>query len=166
MVNSDLQVAEDVVVSLDYVLRSEDDGELSRSSDDHPLVYLHGYNNIIPGLETEITGMKIGDEKEVVVPPELGYGERDPDGLAEFPRDSFPDSLKLESGEPVMMKDPENGESMRAYVAELKEDSVLLDFNHPLAGKTLFFHVRIADLRGATREEISHGHVHDGGHGH
>jgi FKBP-type peptidyl-prolyl cis-trans isomerase SlyD len=166
MINGVLQVSDNMVVSLEYVLRAEDNSELSRSTSDHPLVYLHGFNNIIPRLEEELTGMGIGDEKDVVVPPESGYGNRDSEDVVEFPRDSFPDTLNLEIGESVMMKDNQNGESLRAYILELKEESVVLDFNHPLAGKTLYFHVRIANLRNATNEEVTHGHVHDGSHAH
>lgn len=164
--NGILKVADNVVVSLDYVLRNEDKQELSSSSSDNPLEYLHGYNNIIPGLETELSGMEVGDEKDVIVPPKLGYGDRDPEGVVEFSRDSFPDSLNMEIGEHVMMKDNENGESVRAYIVELSEDNVMLDFNHPLAGKTLYFHVRIANLRDASSEELTHGHVHDASHDH
>jgi FKBP-type peptidyl-prolyl cis-trans isomerase SlyD len=161
-----LKVTDNVVVSLDYVLRSKDKHELSRSSGDNPLDYLHGFNNIIPGLESELIGLEVGDEKDVIVPPKLGYGDRDPEGVVEFSRDTFPDSLNMEIGEPVMMRDNDNGESLRAYIVELSEETVMLDFNHPLAGKTLYFHVRIANLRDATSEELTHGHVHDGSHDH
>jgi len=158
------EVADNVVVSLDYILRLDDKSEIDRSAEGSPLEYLHGYKNIIPGLEKELNGMTVGDEKEVVVQPELGYGDRDPDSVVEYPRDSFPSSLNLEVGETVMMRDNENGESHRAYISELHTDTVLLDFNHPLAGETLHFSVKIAGLREPTSEELTHGHVHDGSH--
>jgi FKBP-type peptidyl-prolyl cis-trans isomerase SlyD len=160
------QVADNVVVSLDYVLRLDDKGEIDSSTDGSQLEYLHGHNNIIPGLEKELNGMAIGDEKDVVVQPNLGYGNRDPESVVEYPRDSFPPSLNLKVGEPVMMRDNESGESHRAYITELHEDTVLLDFNHPLAGETLHFSVKIAGLREPTSEELTHGHVHSDGHGH
>jgi FKBP-type peptidyl-prolyl cis-trans isomerase SlyD len=96
----------------------------------------------------------------------LGYGDRDPEKVVEFPRDSFPSSLTMEVGESVMMRDNDSGESLRAYVSELRTETVLLDFNHPLAGETLYFNVKIAELREPTSEELSHGHVHDAGHDH
>ncbi|MBE9474256.1 MAG: peptidylprolyl isomerase [Chloroflexi bacterium] len=166
MTNGALKVADSVVVSLDYVLILDDDREIDRSDKNEPMEYLHGFDNIIPGLEEELNGMTVGDEKEVVVQPELGYGERDPDGMTEFPRDTFPGSLNLEVGEPVMMRDKDGGESLQAYVSELRTDTVLLDFNHPLAGETLHFHIRIAGLREPTSEELAHGHVHHPDHKH
>jgi FKBP-type peptidyl-prolyl cis-trans isomerase SlyD len=154
------------VVSLDYVLRLDDKSEIDRSAEGSPLEYLHGYKNIVPGLEKELIGLTVGDEKDVVVQPNLGYGDRDPDSVVEYQRDSFPSSLNFEVGEPVMMRDNESGESHRAYITELRTDTVLLDFNHPLAGETLHFNIKIAGLREPTSEELTHGHVHDGSHGH
>lgn len=160
------EVADNVVVSVDYVLRLDDKSEIDRSAEGTPLEYLHGYKNIIPGLEKELNGLTVGDEKDVVVQPNLGYGDRDPDSVVEYQRDSFPSSLNFEVGEPVMMRDNESGESHRAYITELRTDTVLLDFNHPLAGETLHFNIKIAGLREPTSEELTHGHVHDGSHGH
>jgi FKBP-type peptidyl-prolyl cis-trans isomerase SlyD len=166
MTDGSLKVADNVVVSLDYVLTLDDDREVDRSDKDTPMEYLHGFNNIVPGLENELNGMAVGEEKKVIVKPEFGYGERDPDGVTEFPRDTFPSSLNLEVGEPVMMREKEGGESFQAYVTELRTDTVLLDFNHPLAGETLHFRIRIAGLREPTSEELTHGHVHHPDHQH
>jgi FKBP-type peptidyl-prolyl cis-trans isomerase SlyD len=161
-----LKVSKNIVVSMDYVLNLEGEREIDRSDSDSPLEYLHGYNNIIPGLEKELEGMLVGDERDVVVSPDLGYGSRNPEGVVEFPRDSFPSTLKMNVGGSVMMRDNESGDSMRAYIKDIDTDSVILDFNHPLAGETLYFHVKIADLRTATDEELTHGHVHDDNHNH
>ena len=160
------EVADNVVVSLDYVLRLDDKNEIDHSAEGSPLEYLHGYKNIVPGLEKELVGMTVGDEKEVIVQPNLGYGDRDLDSVVEYPRDSFPSSLDLEVDAPVMMRDSQSGESHRAYVSEIRTDTVLLDFNHPLAGETLHFNVKIAGLREPTSEELAHGHVHDESHDH
>lgn len=159
-------VAENVVVSLDYILTLDNDEVVDQSEKDAPLVYLHGYKNIVPGLESELTGMSIGDKKQVTVTPELGYGDRDPESLAEYPRDTFPDTLALEVGEPIPMRDSESGESFQAYITEIHPETIMLDFNHPLAGETLHFKVKIAGLREPTSEELSHGHVHQAGHDH
>lgn len=166
MTDGNLIIGDNIVVSLDYVLRLDENREINRSKDDAPLEYLHGFNNIIPGLEKELDGMAVGDEKDVIVQPKLGYGERDPEKVVEFPRDSFPSSLTMEVGESVKMRDNNSGESLRAYVSELRTDTVLLDFNPPLAGETLYFHVKVADLREPTSEELTHGHVHGAGHDH
>lgn len=166
MANGNLLVTDDVVVSLEYILRLEDRREIARSEKETPLMYLHGKKNIIPGLEKELHGMGIGDEKDVIVSPDKAYGDRDPEEIIEYPRDSFPADLNLEVGVPIMMKDNESGESLRAYVKGFDENTVRLDFNHPLAGETLYFHVRITGLREATKDELTHGHVHDGSHSH
>jgi len=159
-------VAENLVVSIDYELTLDNEEMIDYSEKGEPLEYLHGKKNIIPGLENELTGMSLGDEKKISVSPELAYGTRDPGGVAEYPRETFPDSLKLEVGEPVAMRDSESGESHQAYITEIRDESVMLDFNHPLAGETLHFKVRIAGLREPTSEELSHGHVHHAGHNH
>ncbi len=166
MTESNQVVADNVVVSMDYVLKLDNDEVVDHSEEDAPMEYLHGYKNIVPGLESQLAGMSIGDEKKVTVTPELGYGVRDPEGEAEYPRDTFPDSLKIEVGEPVAMRDSESGESFQAYITEIHPETVMLDFNHPLAGETLHFKVRIAGLREPTSEELSHGHVHQAGHAH
>ncbi len=166
MTDGKLIVADNVVVSLEYVLTLDNDSEVDRSNDGAPMEYLHGFKNIVPGLENELEGLTVGDTKDVIVQPSLGYGERDPDGFAEFPRDNFPASKNFKVGESLMMRDKESGESFQAYVSELRTDTVLLDFNHPLAGETLHFHVRIAGLREPTSEELAHGHVHDPNHEH
>jgi len=159
-------VADNLVVSLNYQLSLDNEEVIDYSEKDEPLEYLHGYKNIIPGLESQLTGMAIGEEKKVSVAPEQGYGTIDPEGVTEYPRDTFPDSLKLEVGEPISMRDSESGESFQAYVTEIHPEKVMLDFNHPLAGETLHFKVRIAGLREPTSEELSHGHVHQAGHNH
>ncbi|HUV27929.1 MAG TPA: peptidylprolyl isomerase [Anaerolineales bacterium] len=166
MTESNLIVTENVVVSLDYVLTLDNDREIDRSEEGTPLEYLHGHKNIIPGLESKLEGLSVGDEKKVTVPPKLGYGERDPESVAEYPHDTFPASLKLEVGEPVRMRDSESGESIEAHIVEIQTDTVSLDFNHPLAGETLHFLIKIAGLREATGEELSHGHVHQPRHNH
>lgn len=159
-------VADNLVISLDYELKLDNDQVIDYSEKNEPLEYLHGYKNIIPGLESELAGMAVGDEKHVTVPPELGYGDRDPNGVVEYPRDTFPESLQLEIGEPISLRDKESGQAFQAYISEIRPETVLLDFNHPLAGETLHFKVKIANLREPTNEELSHGHVHHAGHDH
>lgn len=166
MSDSNQVVADNTVVSLDYELKLANDEVIDSSEENAPLEYLHGYKNIIPGLENELAGMAIGEKKQVTVLPEQAYGVRDPESVAEYPRDTFPESLKLEVGEPIAMRDSESGESFQAFITEIHDETIMLDFNHPLAGETLFFKVKIADLREPTSEELSHGHVHQAGHNH
>lgn len=159
MTHNELTVSDDVVVSLDYTLRL-DDGEVVDSSEgEEPLQFIQGHGEIVPGLEQALYGMAVGEEKELVVRPEDGYGELDPDAYQTIPRDAFPQELELEPGLGLELED-EEGETMLAFVAEIRPDNVLLDFNHPLAGETLYFKVKVVDLRPATEEELEHDHVH------
>jgi FKBP-type peptidyl-prolyl cis-trans isomerase SlyD len=157
--NSTLMVADGVVVSLDYILRL-DDGEIFDASDGSPLEYLHGYAQIVPGLEKELTGLAIGDEKDVVVAAAEAYGDIDEEAFQTVDRDVFPDEVELELGMPLRMRDAQTGEPFDAVIVELGENGVLLDFNHPLAGEELHFRIKIVDLRNATSEELEHGHAH------
>ena len=161
-----IKVKDGVVVSLDYTLRL-DDGEIIDSSEEgEPLEYLHGYGQIIPGLEKALVGLTVGDSKNVVVPAAEAYGEVDMEAFEIVPRSMFPDDLELEEGLALSLRDAETNEPFDASVAEVRENEVMLDFNHPLAGETLHFEVRIPALRPATEEELSHGHAHgpDGHH--
>lgn len=166
MDNKPVTVADDVVVSMEYILRLKDGQEIDRSEADSPFEYLHGYRNIIPGLEKALEGMSLGDEKEVVISPQDAYGERDEEKVLEFPRDAFPPTYDLEVGEMVMMQNNQTGESFEAQVVKINQNTVTLDFNHPLAGETLFFQVKISGLRSATSEELAHGHVHGASQSH
>lgn len=159
MTDTMLKVADGMVVSLDYTLKL-DDGEVIDSSDGREaLQFLQGQGQIVPGLEQALYGMAVGEEKEVEVAPVDGYGETDPDAYQMVPRDVFPADMTLTEGMGLRMRD-ESGQPLEAYVADIRPEGVLLDFNHPLAGETLFFHVKIAGLRSGTAEELAHGHVH------
>lgn len=159
-------VANNVVVGISYELKLDNGEVIDFTEDDDTLEYLHGHMNIIPGLENELVGLKVGDKKDVVVKPADGYGEHDPDGLQEYPRDEFPEDMELSPGTMLMVRDTESGDVSEAVVKEVGDDMVKMDFNHPLAGQTLHFSVTVASLRAASDEELAHGHVHDGGHHH
>ena len=151
-------VADDVVVSIEYTLTV--DGEVIDASEENdPLEYLQGYQNIIPGLERELAGMKIGESKEVTVQPKDGYGEQDPEAVIEVPRREFPKDFEVKPGIELQLQN-QDGELMNAVIVSISTSTVKLDLNHPLAGKDLHFRVTIVDLRDATEEEITHGHVH------
>ncbi len=159
-------VAKDVVVSLAYKLTV--DGEvLDEAGKDDAIQFLHGHRNIIPGLENELTGLKLGDSKKVSVQPEEGYGLTDSEEIEEISLEDFPEGIVPEIGMELEVKD-EDGNDLYGRVLAITEDTVTMDFNHPLAGKTLDFEVTVVGLRNATEDELSHGHVHgpDGHHHH
>ena len=158
------KVGNNVVVSLNYKLTVE--GEVvDQSEDGDPIVFLQGHGNIIPGLESELEGMAVGDEKSVVVAAKDAYGEIDPERISDVPKEEFPKSISLKPGVMLEMKDDE-GYMMHGRIIEVGDDTVKLDTNHALAGKELHFDVSVAELRAATSEEVDHGHVHDHGHHH
>ena len=149
-------IANDTIVLLDYRL-TLGDGEIVDESGDQPLVFLQGHGQIIPGLERELLGMAVDDEKDVVVAPADAYGEYSDDEFEVMPRTAFPADLELEIGQALHLRDQNSGQAYQAIVSELKEKEVVLDFNHPLAGEPLHFWVKVAGLRAATAEELEHG---------
>lgn len=158
------KVQDGCVVSMEYTLKV--DGEVVDSSVGHePLEFLQGGGNIIPGLEQALYGMSVGDSKKVVVAPADGYGEFDEEAMINVPRAEFPSEIPLEIGLELGVQDDE-GNPMSAFVAEITEEAVLLDLNHPLAGEELHFDVKIVALREATAEELEHGHAHGDDHEH
>ena len=151
-------VAENLVVTMDYKLFV--DGELYDSSEEEgPIAFLQGSKNILPGLEKELYGLGIGASKKVSVKPDDGYGQPDPEAVMSVPLSEMPEEIPVEVGVELELRD-EDDELLGATITEVGEDFVLLDFNHPLAGKTLEFEVTIRELREATSEEIDHGHIH------
>lgn len=155
-----LTVAKDKVVHLDYVLTVE--GEIADSTaGGDPLPYLHGHQNLIQGLEDQLEGMGVGEGKAVELAPEKGYGLVDENAFMDMDRAKFPEDFALEIGKPLRLNTGD-GRIVSAVIKEVKEEAVVLDFNHPLAGKTLNFDVTIADIREATELEISVGRVNTG----
>jgi FKBP-type peptidyl-prolyl cis-trans isomerase SlyD len=154
------------VVSLDYELHLGDGKVVDASTPQQPLAYIHGEGQIVPGLERELEGLSTGDSKQVVVAPGEGYGEHDPRGVQEVPRNAFPPGVQLEAGMELAAQG-EDGETVPFVVREVKPETVVIDMNHPLAGRTLHFAVKVKEIRAATAEELQHGHVHGaGGHEH
>jgi FKBP-type peptidyl-prolyl cis-trans isomerase SlyD len=159
------QIANGKVVTLFYRLTGED-GKVLDDSGEEGMEYLHGADNIVPGLEKAITGHVVGDKLSVVVSPEEGYGKR-VGGPQKVPRDTFPDDLELEVGM-QFLADGEDGEELPVWIVGVTTTEVEIDANHPLAGATLKFEVEIRAIRPATSEELAHGHPHgpDGHHHH
>lgn len=159
------RIEDDMIVSLDYTLRLNNDEIIDSSQGREPLEFIQGQGHIIPGLERELYGMEVGDERRVTVAPGEGYGERDENRIQIVTRDAFSPNTELEPGLGVQMQDPQSGQVIQGVISQINGDNVVIDFNHPLAGETLHFDVAIAGLRPASPEELNHGHVH-GPHGH
>ncbi|MBX3466046.1 MAG: peptidylprolyl isomerase [Planctomycetes bacterium] len=157
-------IGPETVVSLHYTLRNDAGSVIDTSREREPLEYLHGVGEIVPGLERALTGKAPGAKLAVVVPPEDGYGPRDPNGKQEFPREDFPEDLTIEPGMQIVVED-EDGEEVPCWVLAADARVVTLDLNHPLAGERLHFDVEVVAVRAATAEELEHGHAH-GPHGH
>lgn len=157
---SNEQIAKDKVVTVEFELRDEH-GELLDSSTQvgAPLSYLHGASEIVPGLEDALEGRACGESFEVTVSPEDGFGEKEDADLIGIPIAEFGDDAEVDEGMPLMFES-EDGYSVTAWVDHIEDGTVWVDLNHPLAGMTLVFSVKIIDVRDATAEELEHGHAH------
>jgi FKBP-type peptidyl-prolyl cis-trans isomerase SlyD len=153
------RVDQDVVVSIQYRLTSDDGTLLEESQAGDPLVYMHGHDNIITGLERELTGMAVGEAKTIIVEPADGYGEYDPEDMERVSKSEMPSGFEPEVGMLLEVHDDED-EDYVAIIKEVTDDGMLLDFNHPLSGQRLHFDVTVEELRAATSEEVAHGHAH------
>jgi FKBP-type peptidyl-prolyl cis-trans isomerase SlyD len=139
---------------------------LDSSSGAEPLSYLHGYRNIVPGLEKAMLGKAVGAQFKVTVEPAEGYGEREDEMVIQVPKKEWTLPDHVGAGEVVELQSPE-GQVVPAVIVEIGSEVVVLDANHPLAGEQLFFEIELTDIRTATKEELEHGHVHGaGGHEH
>jgi len=160
----EIKVKDGHVVSMEYTL--EVDGDVADTSEGRePLEFVHGAGNIIPGLEREMTGMAVGESKDVIVPAVDAYGEQDDSAFMDVPRGQFPKEIPIEIGTEIQVQN-QNGQPMYSRIDKIEGDNVRLNFNHPLAGKELHFAVKVVGLRDATAEEKEHGHVHNPGHHH
>ncbi len=156
---SDLTIQPNTHVTLDYELR-DDDGELLDASEspgdgepEEPIRYVHGYGMLVPGLEAALAGLKAGDERDVIVAAEAGYGDRDDGLVLEIARSEFPDPASVSVGDEFVAESPD-GDELAMNVVEVRADTVVVDANHPLAGMTLRYSVKVRLVRPATDEEI------------
>lgn len=173
-------------VVLEYTLKNEK-GEVLDSSDaddGEPIDYVHGYGMLVPGLEAALAGLAVGVTKDVTVVPEEGFGDRDEELVMEIDRSDFPDPKSVAIGDEVVADSPD-GDEVPMRVLEVKEETVVVDANHPLAGVTLRYSVKVKEVAQATDEEIAeaaagfeeagygggcddptHDHSHGNGHAH
>jgi len=154
-----LNIAEKCVVAFHYTLTNGSGETLDSSDGREPLKYLHGAQNIVPGLEKELAGKKAGDELKVVVQPDDGYGAVNPEMVQNVPRAAFEGVEDIKAGMQFQAQGP-SGQVQIITVKEVSGDEITVDGNHPLAGEVLTFDVKIEDVREATAEEVEHGHAH------
>jgi FKBP-type peptidyl-prolyl cis-trans isomerase SlyD len=158
MYKTNLTIADDMVVSLIVTMRLDEDPVILPSQEQKPVIFLQGHGQIIPGVERILYGLAINDEKRIVVDPVDGFGKVDLTNARRVPRSAFSPDRILHLGEELQVR-VRSGQILDAYVTTVEPDSVLLDFNHPLAGETLFIHVKVVGLRAATLAELDHGYV-------
>ena len=156
-----MQIEKNKVVGIDYTL-TDDQGQVLDSSEGlEPLCYLHGADNIIPGLERALEGQEVGAELEVLVTSEDGYGDRDESLIQEISKEEFNEIENLEVGMEFEVETDEG--PLVISITEIGDEVVTVDGNHPLAGMNLSFKVAVREIRKATEEELEHGHAHGPG---
>ena len=132
------------VVRFEYTVSDEKGEILQSNKGQEPVTYTHGQHEIIPGLEKGLSEMEVNEEKTIHVRPEEAYGKIDPKGFKEVPKSDIPIS-DPQVGTPLNARGPQ-GEEVLIHIREVKPDTVILDFNHPLAGKTLKFEVKVVGI--------------------
>jgi len=145
-------IADGKQVSLEFTLSLDDKTKVQSNVGQEPMVYLHGSNQIIPGLEKQLTGLKVGESKHVEVSPEEGYGPVDPKRTQEVEKNKIPEEAR-KVGAKLTGRGPQ-GQMMYAEVKEIKGDTAILDLNHPLAGKKLIFDIKVLKIENASDKKV------------
>jgi len=157
-----MKITSDKVITINYILK-DDKGVVIDQSSDASFAYLHGHQNIIPGLESALEEKEQGDSFSLVIEPKDAYGEYNPEITQVIPRSAFGD-VELEVGM-QFHAESDVGQPVLITISEINGDDITIDGNPPLAGVTLHYDVDVMDVRDATEEELSHGHVHAHGEG-
>ena len=156
-----MKIEKNTAVTLHYKLTDAAGKLLDQGRE--PMVYLHGgYDNIFPKVEAALDGQTPGYQATLLLAPQDAFGERDESLLQTIPKTQFPPGVKVGGQLRSLAAD---GQARMFNVLKIKGDTVMLDGNHPMAGKSLRFALTVSAVRAATEEEIAHGHVH-GAHGH
>ena len=158
-----MQIKENSVVNIHYTLTNDAGEVLDSSSGKEPLMYMHGHNNLIPGLEDQLAGKKEGDKFNADVEAEDAYGLHHEEAIQQIPLSALANIPNLEVGMQLQASTDQGPVAVR--VAEINDEHVVLDGNHPLAGQRLHFAVEVMSVRDATPSALEHGHAH-GGDGH
>jgi FKBP-type peptidyl-prolyl cis-trans isomerase SlyD len=156
-----MNIEDKKVVTFHYTLSDEQGEQLESSREGDPMTYLQGAGNIIPGLEKAMLGKAAGDRFEVNVKPAEAYGERNESAIQRIPAKHFKQAGRLQPGQVVVMQTQQGPRQLT--VVKVGRFNVDVDTNHPMAGLSLTFDVEVTDVRDATGEEVSHGHVHGKG---
>ena len=160
-----MKISKNKVVSLSYELRTDGkDGEIIQTvGEDNPMMFIFGMDSLIPGFERNVENLTIGDTFAFLLPCEEAYGAALEEAVVEIPKSSFIMDVETDNdlfyeGATIPMTDSK-GNRMTGVVAQVKDDSVIMDFNHPLAGDDLFFSGTIVNIREATSEELKNGRL-------
>lgn len=153
-----MQINEKLVGIIHYTLTDDEGQIIDSSAGEAPLEYLHGFQNLVPGLEAELNGKKVGDTFSTTVTPEQGYGEVDQALIQELPLSAFNGVDKVEVGM-EFHAETQNGMQTVEIIA-VEDETVTINGNHPLAGVNLNFEIEVVGIREATEEELEHGHIH------
>jgi FKBP-type peptidyl-prolyl cis-trans isomerase SlyD len=161
MTNSPLQITDNMVVNLTYVMAIPDEQTPDGNKKEVSIQFLQGHKQVVPGLEQALYGMTIGEEKDIVVEATHGYGQVNPKAVRTLPRETVPSFATATPGQHLRLRHKVSGKLRKALVVEVQPEKIVLNFNHPLAGKTLHFHVHVVDLRHATPEELAAGKIEE-----
>lgn len=154
------------VVTMNFTLTDETGNVLDSTNAGGPFSYISGTGTVLPKLEEAVSVMMIGTKKQLKLEAKDGYGEYNEDAVQAVGKENFPEDFILEAGMEYMASNPD-GVQMPFIITNVEDETVTVDFNHPLAGKKLHFDLELLDVRDATAEELAHGHVHGaGGHHH
>lgn len=170
-----MKIEKNTVVSVEYHLASSVQGSpenlVEQTTPEHPFVFLYGSGSMLPDFESNLTGKTTGDAFDFRINADKGYGLQQEDYVVQIEKQAFFvdgrfDAARVKVGNELQMNDAD-GNVLVGIVTEITEEKVTMDFNHPLAGHDLHFVGKVLEVRAATEEEISHGHVHGpGGHHH
>ena len=168
-----MKVGKNKAVTLTYILRKNDEnGEILQEVDEsRPFVHLFGVGTLLPAFEANLNDLEPEETFNFAISAAEAYGEKSDEAITEldksiFEIDGVVDENLLFVGNKIIMHD-QNGNPLEGIVLEIRDNNVLMDFNHPLAGQDIYFSGKILGVRDATAEELEHGHIHEeGGHQH
>ncbi len=155
-----MKVSKGKVVKIHYTLSFADGDVIDSTEGEHPFPYLHGAENIVPGLEAKLEGAQVKDRIKVMLQPAEGFGEYDEAMVHEIDLADLPEATDLSEGDELFLLN-EDEEEIPGIIEEIKSESIIVNYNHPLAGEALVFDVEVVEIREAAADELEHGHAHD-----
>lgn len=148
-----MQIDEKLYVAIDYTLTLASGEEVDSSNEGQPFGFITGTGQVIPGLEKQLMGKEAGHESKIIVEAEEGYGEVNENLFQEIPREQFPTDTDIEPGMTFQAQGPQGPFLIKVH--ELKDDNVVVDLNHPLAGEQLHFDVKVVEVREPSEIELA-----------